>query len=105
MYIKLRYVFCGFRKLFDENAALQELAQQEKIEIALAEVEKINETLRDEMEIAEVLSKDYTDVMLIDMENDTSTTIKMAGKIYPENERKIRRYYNKTLDNYISKYV
>ena len=102
---KRNKVFCGFRKLFDENAALQELAQQEKIEIALTEVERINETLRDEMEIAEVLSKDYTDVMLIDMENDTSTTIKMAGKIYPENERKIRRHYNETWDNYISKYV
>ena len=53
---KRNKVFCGFRKLFDENAALQELAQQEKIEIALTEVERINETLRDEMEIAEVRS-------------------------------------------------
>ena len=114
---KVYYLQCQVAKLGNEinefalafkdidEEMKQEIAQQEKIEDALAKVEKINETLRDEMEIARILSKDYEDVMLLDMENDTATTIKRAGKIYAEDERVLRRSYNDTWNYYISKYV
>lgn len=69
------------------------------------EVEKLNETLRDEMDIAGALSRDYPDVVLLDLANDTAVTIKREGSIIAENQRVIRRSYNDTWDNYISKYV
>lgn len=93
----------AFKNIDDEKK--QELYQQRKVEEALAKVEKINDVLRDEMEIAGVLSKDYQDVVLLDLLNDTATTIKRAGKIFAEDERVARRSYNATWDYYISKYV
>ena len=82
-----------------------ELAAQRKVEEALAAVEKVNETLRDETDIAGALSRDYPDVVLLDLVSDTAVTIKRKGCIIPEDERAIRRSYNDTWDNYISKYV
>ncbi|MGN0427436.1 MAG: response regulator [Agathobacter sp.] len=93
----------AFKNIDEEKK--QELLQQRKIEDALAKVEKINETLRDEMEIAGALSKDYQDVVLLDLTNDTATTIKRAGVILAEEERVLRRSYSDTWDYYILKYV
>lgn len=82
-----------------------ELAAQRKVEEALAAVEKVNETLREETEIAGALSRDYPDVVLLNLVNDTAVTIKRKGSIIPEDKRVIRRSYYDTWDNYISKYV
>lgn len=93
----------GFKNIDEEKK--QELAQQKKVEDALAAVEKINRTLQAEMEIAGTLSKDYPDVVLLDLANDTATTIKREGRIYAEDERVLRRSYNDTWKYYIKKYV
>lgn len=93
----------GFKNIDEEKQ--QELAQQKKVEDALAAVEKINRTLQAEMEIAGTLSKDYPDVVLLDLAHDTATTIKREGRIYAEDERVLRRSYNDTWEYYIKKYV
>ena len=82
-----------------------ELAAQRKVEEALAAVEKVNETLQDETDIAGALSRDYPDVVLLDLVSDTAVTIKRKGSVIPEDQRVIRRSYYDTWDNYISKYV
>ncbi|MGM9632620.1 MAG: response regulator [Eubacteriales bacterium] len=61
--------------------------------------------IQDEMEIAGALSRDYPDVVLLDLVNDTAVTIKRNGDMIAENQRTIRRSYNGTWDYYISKYV
>ncbi|MGN0678218.1 MAG: ATP-binding protein, partial [Oscillospiraceae bacterium] len=93
----------GFKNIDEEKK--HELAQQKKIENALSVMEKMNETLKDEMEIAGTLSKDYPDVVLLDLVDDTATTIKRNGEIIAEVNRVVRRSYNDTWDYYISKYV
>ena len=61
--------------------------------------------IRDEMEIAGALSRDYPDVVLLDLADDTAVTIKRKGTIIAEDQRIIRRSYRDTWDYYISKYV
>ena len=61
--------------------------------------------IRDEMEIAGALSRDYPDVVLLDLVHDTAVTIKREGNIIAEDQRVVRRSYNDTWDYYISKYV
>ena len=87
------------------ESKVKELSQQKKIEYALSTVEKINMALQDETEIAGALSRDYPDVVLLDLANDTAVTIKCKGEIISEEKRVIRRSYNDTWSNYISKYV
>lgn len=68
------------------------------------ELESI-EKMQDEMEIAGALSRDYPDVVLLDLANDTAMTIKRKGVVIAEDQRVIRRSYHDTWDYYISKYV
>ena len=82
-----------------------EIYQQEKLEYALTVLEKMNDTLKDETEIAGALSRDYSDVVLLDLADDTAITIKRKGHIIAEEDRVTRRSYYETWDNYISKYV
>ena len=63
------------------------------------------EKMRDEMEIAGALSRDYPDVVLLDLANDTAVTIKRKGTVVTEDQRVIRRSYQDTWDYYITKYV
>ena len=93
----------GFKNIDDVKK--QEILQQEKLEYALSVMEKMNETLKDETEIAGALSRDYTDVVLLDLADDTAITIKLKGHIIAEEDRVTRRSYYETWDNYISKYV
>ncbi len=93
----------GFKNV-DEEKKL-EIAQQKRIEEAFSAAEKANKKLRYEMAIAGTLSKDYPDVVLLDLANDTATTIKRHGVIIEEDQRVQRRSYNQTWDNYIEKYV
>ncbi|MGN1423782.1 MAG: response regulator [Oscillospiraceae bacterium] len=87
------------------ESKVKELEQQKRLENALCAVRKINQTLQDETEIAGALSRDYPDVVLIDLADDTAVTIKRRGRIIAEEKRVVRRSYNETWDNYISKYV
>ena len=82
-----------------------ELVQQKKIKDALEYVEKINETLQDEMEIAGALSKEYPNVVLLDLAKDTSTIIKVDGKIIEKEKRVSKRSYEAAWDDFIKKYV
>lgn len=93
----------GFKNVDEEKK--QEIAQQKRIEEAFDAAEKANKKLRYEMAIAGTLSKDYPDVVLLDLANDTATTIKRHGVIIEEDNRVQRRSYNKTWDNYVEKYV
>ena len=93
----------GFKNIDEEKK--QEIAQQKKIEDALAAVEKINAALQDEMDIAGALSKDFPDVVLLDLTNNIATTIKRQEKILAEGERTTRRSYDDLWNNYILKYV
>lgn len=93
----------GFKNVDEEKK--QEIAQQKRIEEAFAAAEKANKKLRYEMGIAGTLSKDYPDVVLLDLVNDTATTIKRHGVIIEEDKRVQRRSYNQTWDNYVEKYV
>lgn len=80
------------------DTKVKELEQQKK-------VEKINEILKDETEIAGALSRDYSDVVLLDLKDDTAVTIKCKGNIIAEENRVTRRSYYETWNNYIAKYV
>ena len=93
----------AFKNIDEEKK--KELAQQKKIEDALTAVERTNETLKDEMEIANALSKEYPDVTLINFEEDSATTLKKNGNLIPKDKRVSRHSYNTTWDYYISKYV
>lgn len=93
----------GFKNVDEEKK--QEIAQQKRIEEAFDAAEKANKKLRYEMAIAGTLSKDYPDVVLLDLANDNATTIKRHGVIIEEDNRVQRRSYNKTWDNYVEKYV
>lgn len=73
-------------------------------DVKVKELETL-EKMRDEMEIAGALSRDYPDVVLIDFTNDTAMTIKRKGIIIAEDQRVIRRSYHDTWDYYITKYV
>ena len=81
------------------------IESQNNLKQALAKVERMNKVLQDEMEIAGTLSKDYPDVVLLDLANDTATTIKCKGRIFAEDERVARRSYKNAWDYYINKYV
>ena len=93
----------GFKNIDREKK--KELKQQEKIEDALTVVRHVNETLRDEMEIAAALSKDYPDVVLVDLADDSAVTVKKHGIIIAKADRVVKRSYNDTWEYYISKYV
>ena len=93
----------GFKNIDEEKK--HEIYQQEKLEYALTVLEKMNDTLKDETEIAGALSRDYSDVVLLDLADDTAITIKRKGHIIAEEDRVTRRSYYETWDNYISKYV
>ena len=93
----------AFKNINDEK--MLELAQQRKIEAALAAVEKSNEMLLDEMEIASALTKDYPDAVLVDLEDDSAVTIKLHGQIIAEDKRSGHRSYTETWKNYIARYV
>ena len=93
----------AFKNINEERK--KEIAQQTKIEDALEKVEKINEALQDEMEIAGALSKEYPDVSLVNFENDSSVTLKHDGKIIPKDQRVSRYSYSDTWNAYIEKYV
>ena len=93
----------GFKNVDEEKK--QELAQQKKMEEALAAVEKANEALQEEMEIANALTKDYPDVALVDLEVDSAITVKLHGKMIPKSKRVLHRSYQDTWNYYISKYV
>ena len=83
----------------------QELTQQKKIEEALAAVEKSNEALMDEMEIANALTKDYPDASLVDLEDECVVTLKLHGRMIAGDKRISRRAYQDTWNYYIAKYV
>lgn len=93
----------GFKNI--DNEKKQELAQQKKIEDALAEVKKINKTLQYEMDIAGVLSKDYPNVVLLNFVDDTVVTIKRNGTIINENERTAKYSYVEIWDRIINNYI
>ncbi|MDO4486674.1 MAG: response regulator [Bacillota bacterium] len=73
-------------------------------DVKARELENIKR-MREEMEIAGALSRDYPDVVLLDFANDTAVTIKREGNIIAEDQRVIRRSYHDTWDYYINKYV
>lgn len=87
------------------ESKVKEIEQKKKLEHALSVVEKINNSLRDETEIAGALSRDYPDVVLLDPAEDIAVTIKRKGEIIAEKKRVIRRSYDDTWSYYISKYV
>ena len=82
-----------------------ELAQQRRVEAALAAVEKSNALLQEEMEIASALTIDYPDVVLVNLEQDSAVTIKLHGRMIAEDKRVSQRAYAKTWRDYIEKYV
>ena len=73
-------------------------------DVKVRELETLRK-LRDEMVIAGALSRDYPDVVLLDLANDTAVTIKLNGKVIAEDQRIVRRSYHNTWNYYISKYV
>ena len=93
----------AFKNIDEEKK--KAIEQQEKIIHAMAAVEDINETLKDEMEIAGLLSKEYPDVALVELTEDRAVTIKKHGDIIARDKRVAVRSYENTWDAYISKYV
>ena len=83
----------------------KELIYQHRVEEALAAVEKSNALLQEEMEIASALTRDYPDVVLVNLEEDSAVTIKLHGRMIAENKRFSQRSYGDTWDFYIQKYV
>ncbi|MBP9001786.1 MAG: response regulator [Lachnospiraceae bacterium] len=80
-------------------------AMNDKLNEALVTVEKTNEILRDETDIAGALSRDYPDVVLLDLTNDTAITIKRRGTVIAKEQRIIRGSYYNIWDKYIKRYV
>ena len=93
----------GFKNI-DEEKRL-ELAQQRRVEEALAAVEKSNERLMDEMEIANALTKDYPNVFLVELEGDRMLNIKLRGRMLPEEQRGLPQAYGAAWADYIDRFV
>ena len=72
-------------------------------EVKAKELETLKK-IRDEMEIAGALSRDYPDVVLLDLVRDTAVTIKREGNMIAEDQRVVRRSYKDTWNYYIEKY-
>ena len=83
----------------------KELVYQHRVEEALAAVEKSNALLQEEMEIASALTRDYPDVVLVNLEEDSAVTIKLYGQMIAEDKRVSLRAYSDTWENYIRRYV
>lgn len=73
-------------------------------ETKIKELEALKK-LKYETEIAGALSRDYPDVVLLNLVDDTAVTIKREGVIISEDQRVTRRSYHDTWEYYINKYV
>lgn len=92
------------RMMHEKLAETNQVLVDRMRDVEARELETLRK-LRDEMEIAGALSRDYPDVVLLDLANDTAVTIKRQGSIIPEDQRVVRRSYKDTWEYYISKYV
>ncbi|MGN0673624.1 MAG: response regulator [Anaerovoracaceae bacterium] len=73
-------------------------------DVKIKELETLKK-LKYETEIAGALSRDYLDVVLLNLADDTAVTIKREGVIISEDQRVTRRSYHDTWESYIIKYV
>ena len=62
-----------------ENMAEQEQNRQRTVEAALAEVEKINNSLREEMAVSTALSREYSSLFQIDAKTGKITLYRTDG--------------------------
>ena len=67
----------GFKNVDKEKK--QELSQQRKVEAALAEVEKINNSLREEMAVSTALSQEYSSLFQIDAKTGKMSLYRTDG--------------------------
>lgn len=88
----------------DEGSRL-ELAQQRKIENAIAAVETANAILQEEMAIAAALSRDFPDVLKLDLENDAALCIKQNGIMLTQDDHKPLLSYRSVWEYYTSHFV
>ena len=96
----------GFKNI-DEEKTL-ELAQQRKVEEALAAVEKVNASLQEEMAISGALSKEYSSLFKIDAKSGAISLYRTDGiGIKPAVLDKILQIgdYEKVLSAYIEAFV
>ena len=97
----------GFKCVDDEKQ--QEVIQQRKLEEALAQVEKANSALQEEMAISEALSQEYHSLFKIDAASGKMTLYRTDGiGMKKETVRKLMELVNYdggVLDKYIESFV
>ena len=96
----------GFKNINEEK--MQELAQQRKIEEALASVEKMNVALQEEMAVASALSQEYHSLFKIDAKTSRLSIYRTDGiGMAPELLGKLMEIgnYEIILTKYIENYV
>ncbi|MDY3249007.1 MAG: ATP-binding protein [Candidatus Choladocola sp.] len=96
----------GFKNVDAEKK--QELAQQHKIEEALAVVERMNATLREEMAVSQALSQEYHSLFKIDAETGKLTLYRTDGVGMDSKHLEALLQlgdYNSVISKYIDAYV
>ena len=98
--------FAAFKNVDEEKR--QELAQQEKIETALAAVEKANAALKEEMAIASALSQEYHSLFKIDAESGGISLYRTDG--IGMDPRRLDKFmelgdYERVLSRYIDEFI
>ena len=96
----------AFKNVDEEKK--QELAQQKKIEDALAAVERINETLKGEMEVTDALSQEYHSLFKINAKTGNISLYRTDGRgMADEQLGKLMELgsYEKILSSYIDAYI
>lgn len=96
----------GFKNVDEEKQ--QELAQQRKVEEALAVVEQLNTVLREEMSIAGALSKEYHSLFKIDVKTGKMSLYRSDGMgMNPATLKKLMAAgdYDSIISQYIENFV
>ena len=96
----------GFKNVDGEKQ--QELSQQRAVEAALAAVEKINKSLREEMAVSDALSREYSSLFQIDAKTGKMTLYRTDGiGIKPQLLDKLMAIgnYEAILSRYIDAFV
>ena len=71
----------------------------------LVGIRKAQKATRDQMDIAEALSREYPYALLIDMDGEVIETIKLDGKVIQEKDRLVHIGYRLYWENYYEMYV
>ena len=83
----------------------KEMEQTKKLEDALSTVERVNNILTYERDLAGALSKEYPSVVLLNFKKNSAVTVKYKGEIIIETSQMYNRQYQDLWEKEVFKFV